>query len=466
LNLLCRALVAVGAFTACCWGQPVVNAVLNGASYGGNIAPGTWVAIFGTQLAPSVATAPSVPLPTLLHGVSVSIGGIAAPLSYVSPTQVNAIVPFESPVPNQPPVVVTNGFGSSVARYIQIGGNSPGLFTWNAAGTGRVLAFDPNFNPISDVGNGPIIMYADGLGPTNPPASSAYGGASAEPLNRVVDDISVFVGDTQATILFAGLAPGFPGIYQLNVIPNGPISDRVYIQVNGWQSNITSLPILPGSNVANVTGTISSLYPPTSVPVNTSELLIAGTFGVDFDILPAARPFSVVAAGEGGNAMVNIDPIKGTWQAALSEPTLPARAGNFTPAFSGHLEVWDLATCASNGQCAPWPGGQIPATAMDPAAVQVMNLLPPQNNCGDGTILQGLPQCLSINGTYSTTGNLPADGHFSIGPSALSNLTNFGGFLQISEVGPPTRSTTFSLYVDGKLISTNDVTYGVIQPAR
>jgi uncharacterized protein (TIGR03437 family) len=250
--------------------------VLNGASYSGNVAPGTWVSIFGTELAASVATATSIPLQTTLNAVSVSIGGIAAPLSYVSPTQINAVVPFEITIPPPSvtpedvmslPVVVTTPAGTSAPLTISLSRDSPGLFTLNGAGTGTVIALDANFNLLSAVGGGPIMLYADGLGPTNPPASSASGGASSEPLNQVVDNVSVFVGETQATVLFAGLAPGFPGIYQLNVIPNGPISDRVYLQVNGWQSNITSLPISPGSNATKVTGTIQGHYPPTSRPV-------------------------------------------------------------------------------------------------------------------------------------------------------------------------------------------------------
>jgi len=93
-------------------------------------------------------------------------------------------------------------------------------------------------------------MYATGLGATNPAGSSSSGGASSPPLNLVQDPLTVYIGDTPATVGFAGLAPGFPGIYQLNVTPNGPLSDRIYLQSGGWQSNITSLATAPGGNVA------------------------------------------------------------------------------------------------------------------------------------------------------------------------------------------------------------------------
>ena len=82
-------------FVAVCHGQTIL-AVVNAASYTTSVAPGSYVAIFGTQLAPAPMGAPSVPLPVLLNNVSVTVAGKAAPLSYVSPTQVNALVPFEA----------------------------------------------------------------------------------------------------------------------------------------------------------------------------------------------------------------------------------------------------------------------------------------------------------------------------------------------------------------------------------
>jgi uncharacterized protein (TIGR03437 family) len=197
-----RVVIATLAVGAPCLAQPVVQAVLNGASYSGSVAPGTWVAIYGSGFATSNATATVVPLPFQLGGVSVTFGGIYAPLLYISPTQINAIVPFELAAPQpptivRPSVVVTTPSGSSAPLTILLADDSPGLFTLNSAGTGKVLTFDASFNPASIAGTIPIVLYADGLGPTNPPASSASGGASAEPLNRVVDNLNVFVGDPQ-----------------------------------------------------------------------------------------------------------------------------------------------------------------------------------------------------------------------------------------------------------------------------
>jgi uncharacterized protein (TIGR03437 family) len=169
-------------------GAPLVSAILNGASYAGNLSPGTWMAIFGTNLAPSVASAQSVPLPTQLNGVSVTVGSATlayiptasylAPLSYVSPTQINALIPFEVPITTfAMPVVVTSGSGASSPFYLQfVSAEAPSLFTQNGAGTGSALVFDSSFQPVTTVGQAPLILYAAGLGqPTRRPTPPAEG---------------------------------------------------------------------------------------------------------------------------------------------------------------------------------------------------------------------------------------------------------------------------------------------------
>jgi len=114
-------------------GAPVVTNVLNGASYGGVLAPGTWAAIFGTGLATSAATATSVPLATTLGSVMVTFGGVAAPLYYVSPNQINAVIPFTVAIPKTSgstvPVVVTVGSTASAAFNVMLSADAPAIFT-------------------------------------------------------------------------------------------------------------------------------------------------------------------------------------------------------------------------------------------------------------------------------------------------------------------------------------------------
>lgn len=421
-------------------GPPVVQGVLNGVSYSGNLAPGTWAAIFGSNLASATKSAASVPLPTELDGVSVTIGGIAAPLIFISPGQINAIIPFEVPLSPDVPVVVKTSTGASTPANIYYPSkDSPALFTQNASGTGAALAFDANFKPVTEVTNSPIVLYAAGLGPTNPPGSSASGGSPTPPLNVVEDNVSVFVGDVPATIGFAGLAPGVPGVYQLNVTPNGPISDRVYLRVNGWQSNIASVPIAGGANVTNVTGSISPLYPARYANIVDSVVLTAARFTASFDIVSEAKPFSVVATSEAGNAVININPTEGTWQAAFSAPTAQSRTGNFSAA------SWTIIDFSC---FCPSPGNII-NLSYDGNEVSAVGQLPqPTTVAAD-----------RVNGTFSKSGILPASGHFDVAVVGLPAA--FGGWLQIASPGPPSGTTTYGLYVDGKLITSTVQPYEV-----
>ena len=442
------------------WGQPAILGVANGASYNGNLAPGTWASIFGTHLASDTATAQSVPLPAQLSGVSVTIGGATAPMRYVSPSQINVVIPFELTLPaagSAVPVVVTTPAGKSSAFNVLLSRSSPGLFTQDGSSGGTAWVFDANFNPVTSIGTDPIILYAAGLGPTNPSASSASGGNSSEPLNRIQDGLRVFVGDRPADILFAGLAPGFPGIYQLNVVPHGAVTDRVYLTVNGWHSNVASVPMASGSNVANVTGSIDGLYPstlpllgatPTTGPINSSVMLMAARFSTSFDIVPNARPFSVVATSEGGTGVNDIDPVQGTWQATLSVPTPAARAEDFSQ--SEFSSVLDFTNCNGNG-CRQFPNNRIPISYFDPIFVKAENLIPLPNL----PFAKGTAGSLSVSGTLSGT-------HFDTTSIPLPGFGSFGSFVQIPHAGPSTRTTTFRLYVDGVLITARDVDYPVL----
>src|SRR5437868_2576573 len=77
--------------------QPTITTVVNAASFQTGVPRGCLVSIFGSKLASSTATAADVPLPTKLGGVTVTTGDLelAVPLYYVSPTQINAQIPFE-----------------------------------------------------------------------------------------------------------------------------------------------------------------------------------------------------------------------------------------------------------------------------------------------------------------------------------------------------------------------------------
>jgi uncharacterized protein (TIGR03437 family) len=318
LCLLCSSALIVNSENAL--GQ-VIQTVLNAASYSQRVAPGTWVAIFGTQLAPVPVAAQSVPFPSQLGQVSVTVAGVAAPLSYVSASQINALVPFEAASLSGTqtitvPVVVKTPSGASPAYILTLSRDAPAIFTKNLSGTGNALVFDPFFNPVATVGTSSVVLYATGLGPTIPPASTNSLGAALEPLNRVQDQLNISIGQNPATVSYAGLAPNLQAIYQINVTPNPVLGNSLSVSAGAYTSDPVTLPVAAGTNVGNVTGSIDGLYPTSaSAPVTFSALLRAGTITTSFDILPGAQPFQIVAQaapGSGTSATISINPAQGT----------------------------------------------------------------------------------------------------------------------------------------------------------
>ena len=437
--------------------QPAVSAVLNAASYSAVVSPGCWVAIFGNNLAPAPATASTVPLPTMLGGVSVSIAGLAAPMLFVSANQVNALIPFEATIPanNVVPVMVTSS-GGSVTYNIRLTRDAPAIFTRNGAGTGRAFVFDPKFQAVDTIAaQDVVVLYAAGLGP-------------ADSSGHAVDEVEVYIGDRKAQVLFAGLAPGLPGIYQLNVMAPAPATDRLYLRSGGWQSNIVDIGIRSGANTANVTGTIDGLYPssdpfftlppcvgddpvgPCGAGETFSFMLHAGSFSVSFDILPpspSAGAFAVAAVGEAGGSIISIDPVAGTYTASVTTITTAASHGDYS---GTNLQVLDYLSC-NNAVCQPFPGMVIPATRIDPFWARATQQLPPPN-----TTVPASP-----NAVLQASGNLNGS-RLVVDGQTNSTLSKFGGIVQVP-FGPfDKRVSTFKLYVDGKLVASKDFPYGVV----
>jgi len=175
------------------------------------------------------------------------------------------------------------------------------------------------------------------------------------------------------------------------------MSGRLYIRSGAWQSNVTDVGIAAGSNVANVTGTIAGLYPPTelnqppafatslSPSIGASVLPVpAGSRWPSISI-PMRNPSAWVAAGEAVQALIMFDPPKGTYQATIVVPTPQARAGDFSSA--EFKPVWNLLSCL-NAVCSPFPGNMIPGSRIDPVWALVSQVLPlpqrRQSSCFDG----------------------------------------------------------------------------------
>ena len=284
-----------------------------------------------------------------------------------------------------------------------------------------------------------------------------------------MNPVDVYVGDTQATVLFAGLAPGFPGVYQLNVQPNGAMTDRIYLRSGLWQSNIAQGGVAAGNNVSNVTGSIAGLYPPTDNlpstytppgtmrPVSISAMPFAAVFNVSLDIAPNAQPFDLVATAEAATAVIHFDTQQGVYAATLTVPTSAAQNWNFSvygePPYS--QAIYSFGTCTPTTGCidTPFPGNIVPYASVDPVAKWALSYLPTSST----------PANWTVNTTVVTTGTFTPGTTFKIDGGNHPELAAFGGFLQIAQAGSRTRTTTFGLYVDGKLIASKTGNYNVAQ---
>ena len=192
----------------------------------GAIAPGERISILGIGVGPGTpATAPSGSLPTTLGGVRVSINGTDIPLSYASAFRVDGQVPYGLSTSGPATVLIRNGDQVSSSVTINTQASAPGIYAIDPLGQGPAKAFnqDGKLNTVLEpTSAGQVItFYASGLGAVAP-ATPAGSAGPVTPLSVVTAPVAASIGGRPAPVLFAGLAPGFVGIYQVNVqVPQG-----------------------------------------------------------------------------------------------------------------------------------------------------------------------------------------------------------------------------------------------------
>ncbi|MEZ5399643.1 MAG: S8 family serine peptidase [Bryobacteraceae bacterium] len=232
----------------------VVNAASNEGTMG--VAPGSYASIFGRALSDVLQVAKTQSLPLSLAGVSVSFDvparGLSLPgrLHFVSDGQINVQLPWELQGINTAQMKVSIDAYSSALFTVRLNDFSPALFEIpDSSGRQIAAALDGEFRLITTENgsrpNGVVQLYANGLGPvTNTPASGEPSGAS--PLSACTGTAEVTVGGRPAEVLFCGLAPGFVGLYQLNLrlaadTPSGV--QPVALSVNGVAAKVANLPV-------------------------------------------------------------------------------------------------------------------------------------------------------------------------------------------------------------------------------
>jgi len=222
--------------------------VISASSYGAfpKLAPGTWMEIYGTNLANVTsqtwgsADFDGNAAPIVLGGTTVTIGGKSAFIDYVSPTQVNAQVPSDISPESQPVVVSTPG-GTSAPYSIPVNVTEPGLLApavFNLPAGNYVAALFPDgvtfvLPPGSIPGvvskrakpGDTLMFYGVGFGTVTPDSPA---GQIVTHANNLNGNFQASFGGTPATVSFAGLTGGFLGLYQFNVVvPNVAPSDTV-----------------------------------------------------------------------------------------------------------------------------------------------------------------------------------------------------------------------------------------------
>jgi uncharacterized protein (TIGR03437 family) len=225
---------------------PVMTAVVaSGSAITGAIAPGELISIFGTGIGGAPATLQldaSGKVATTLSNTQVMINGIAAPLIYVSPDQINAIVPYELAGLAQATIQVSYAGSPAPPWSVPVVAAAPSIFTVSGSGVGQasVVNADGSVNTVSNPAvRGTIVqIYATGGGQTTP--ASSTGVVAAGPENLLVMPV-VQIGGVNAQVIYAGAAPGeVDGVVQLNVLIPAPLTPGgalpVVISIGGVNS--------------------------------------------------------------------------------------------------------------------------------------------------------------------------------------------------------------------------------------
>jgi uncharacterized protein (TIGR03437 family) len=235
------------AFTVAWYAPSGSQAVVNAASGLPSIAPGSLISIYGKSLAVETRAAGRLPARTSLNGTSVTINGVLAPLFLVSPTQINAQVPFETPVGNATPVVVAAGQKNAAVTFM-VTATGPGVLM-QPEGSHAIAQNYPDWSlnsPENPARPGQYItVYLTGQGLLdNPVATGAV--APVEPLSRAVAPAQAKIGGIAAEIQFLGLAPGLVGVSQMNLlIPEDVAAGEqpLEVSIGGVAANTSTLSV-------------------------------------------------------------------------------------------------------------------------------------------------------------------------------------------------------------------------------
>lgn len=244
--------LTVSGFTVLAWNYdasvapPAIQRVVNAADGSSAIAPGGLISLYGQQFSPINIATNEIPVPTALADSCLTVNGLPVPLLFVSPSQINAQMPFDAAgnvtIILRTPGGVSNNFNTVVLPA------APGVFRALVEGSGSdvpTIVRNTNgeivtpSNPVHK--NDVLVIYLTGLGITNPAVGTGLPGPS-NPLASAILTPQVTLGGATLPLIFAGIAPGEVGVYQINTkvpssVPSG-LSIPLTINQGGAETTI------------------------------------------------------------------------------------------------------------------------------------------------------------------------------------------------------------------------------------
>jgi uncharacterized protein (TIGR03437 family) len=232
----------------------IVNAA-SSAPFTAGVAPGELLTLYGTNLADSLVVSPAIPFPITLGNVQVTINGVAAPIYYVSPTQISAIVPYELTANIAQVQVITDGNPSnSVTMFTNE--TSVGVFSVPPGGLGYGAVLHQDGSLVSTASPAAIgetvSVFLTGLGAVSPGIADGAAGPVST-LSKTTNTITADISGVAATITYSGLAPQLAGLYQVNLtVPSGLTKGDNFLDISGPDSETSEVLIsISGTTAAN-----------------------------------------------------------------------------------------------------------------------------------------------------------------------------------------------------------------------
>ena len=211
-------------------GSSIAGVVSAAGNRTGAVAPGEVLVLYGSGLGPSGAAVSAAyntkgVLPTSVAGTTVYFNGVPGPILYSSATQVSAIVPFAISQGSLSIYVSYQG-QTSAPVTLTVAAAAPAFFTLDYSGTGQAAAVNAADGSVNGAAHpakagSSVLLYATGLGETNPPGTDGL--LDSAPFGLPILPVTATIGGRTAVVQYAGGAASLvAGVMQINlVIPSG-----------------------------------------------------------------------------------------------------------------------------------------------------------------------------------------------------------------------------------------------------